>query len=156
MRKRVVAAVVSITILGATGLIMGGVREAGACELALRPIIVDPPEAAVGDLVHVSGGPTFEVVPAADQASTTTVPGAPISTCPPTRPVTHQTLSFVQGDSLLVLAEVDGAPLDVDVVIPDGAAPGPATIVSASGGQVQIEITGPPAPPITRQPTFTG
>ena len=160
MRKRSVAALASIAILGATGLTMAGIRDAAACSFPVQPpIVVDPPHAAAGDVVHLSGGPTYEFVPEAEQSSTTstTLPGGgQIATCAPTRPITHQTLSFVQGESTLVLAEVDGATLDVDIVIPASAVPGPATILSTTGGQGQLEITSPPATPVARQPTFTG
>ena len=159
MRKRLVVALVSVALVGSAGLIADGVHDAGACSVALAPITVDPPQAAVGDMVHVSGGPQFEFVPEAEQPSTTTTTlpdGQIVATCSPTRPITHQTLSFVQGESSFVLAEVDGDTLDIDVVIPDGAAPGPATMLSTSGGRGQVEITSPPATPVARRASFTG
>ncbi len=46
----------------------------------------------------------------------------------------------MQGDSRVVLAEVDGDSLDIDVRIPADAVKGPATIESSVGGRAPLEI----------------
>lgn len=143
-RARLAAAIVSAS----AAVVIITASPASACSLALPVLSVDVSTVAAGGTVHLSGGPYREIIPPEERPPpepTTTLPGeGVIADCPPTRPVSHHQLVFVQGVLRVVLADVNGDSIDMNVTIPADAVPGPARIESSVGARADIEVTALP------------
>jgi hypothetical protein len=109
----------------------------------------------VGDRVHLTGADFYDIVPEAERPSTTTttLPGGGIlPTCPDTRPAAAVTVHFHQdGVGSTELARVVGNAIDLDVVIPASAAPGPALLIAGSGLPVPLTVV--PGSTVTTRPS---
>ena len=142
-KRRIVgtrAILLSLLVLG-----VATATPADACSLPEPILSLNVSQAPPGATVHLSGGPYIESIPVEEQPSTTTttLPGDDLSvpTCGfGTRPVTHQVITFAQGDRKVVLAEVDSDSLDIDVRIPPDATPGPATLETSARARADLTI----------------
>jgi hypothetical protein len=135
---------------GAFGFLVATAAPAYACTLAFQSLTLDVAQGTPGGQVHVSGGPYFEVVPVDERPSTTTttLPGGGVVVgCPPTRPATHQEIAFLQNDRRVVVGEVDGDSLDLDITIPSDATLGAAKIYTSVGAEADIQIVRQPVRP---------
>lgn len=149
---------VVVAMLMVAGVSALGVGPANACSLAVTPYTVDgkhwnalgggPIAVRVGDRLRIQGRGFYEIVPSAELPSTTSTTrpdGLEVADCPSTRPASSVSVGFNQAPHETVeLATVSGDVVDVEVVIPSSAVPGPAILSAGSGPEVKLNVLAGP------------